>query len=78
MNFPWAADWAASTLSGNRQVLSKRFPGLSEESMTAAMIASWNIGLGGVSRNIRKGRFVDTGSTDPAYSANILNIMKCI
>jgi len=77
MNFVWATDWAIAKLTSNRASLSAAFPQMSQSDLTAAMIATWNHGLAGVSTNLRNGVSVDQGTTNGNYSANVLNLQKC-
>ena len=58
------------------KVLQKQF-NLKGDALIDAVADSYNEGLGGVMKLLKKGLTPDSGTTGGNYGSNILNLMKC-
>jgi RHS repeat-associated protein len=77
MDMSWAANWAAATLSANASALSNTFPGMTGAALQHAVAASYNRGLGGVTRDLRGGLSPDAHTTNHNYGSNVLDLASC-
>jgi RHS repeat-associated protein len=67
----FAANFAASMLSTNRDKLAERHPQLNEAQLNQATAASYNAGTGNISGNPRT---IDVGTTGNNYGGNVMAI----
>jgi len=64
---------AAKLLSGNRKQLMKKMPSLKGTALEHAMVASYNAGVGRVTKFLTEGKKLDEATFHPGYHTKICN-----